>query len=170
MYERFARWYDRLTGNVDYAARADYFEEIIARHRRGEGKLLLDLACGTGTLSLLLAQRGWDVIGVDGSGDMLAQAQAKAAMCEARPLFLCQEMEEEPHRYEDSAEDTDPDCTTPSGVRMTPLMVPPRKPPLMMAVHAQMVANRRGNGRTGARTCSAPSSRNLLKCPPVSIQ
>ena len=79
MYERFARWYDRLTGNVDYAARADYFEEIIARHRRGEGKLLLDLACGTGTLSLLLAQRGWDVIGVDGSGDMLAQAQAKAA-------------------------------------------------------------------------------------------
>lgn len=94
MYERFARWYDRLTGNVDYAARADYFEELISRHRTGGGKLLLDLACGTGTLSLLLAQRGWDVIGVDGSGDMLAQAQAKAAMCEARPLFLCQEMED----------------------------------------------------------------------------
>ena len=47
--------------------------------------------------------------------------------------------------------------------RMTPLMVPPRMPPLMMAAHAQMAANRRGNGRTGARTYSAPSRRNLLK-------
>ena len=38
---------------------------------------------------------------------------------------------------------------------MTPLMMAPWMPPLMMAAHAQMAANRRGNGRTGARTCSA---------------
>ena len=83
---------------------------------------------------------------------------------------LSQELEEEPHRYEDAAEDTDPDYTTPSGVGMTPLMVPPRMPPLMMAAHTQMVAaqtqmaaNRRSKGRTGARMRSAPSRRNLLK-------
>ena len=58
---------------------------------------------------------------------------------------LSQEMEEEPHRYEDTTEDTDPNYTTPSGVGMTPLMVPPRMPPLMMAANAQMVAKRRGN-------------------------
>ena len=83
---------------------------------------------------------------------------------------LSQEMEEEPHRYEDAAEDTDPDYTTPSGVGDDTMMVPPRMPPLMMAAHAQMAANRRGNGRTGTRTCPAPSRRNLLKCPPVGIQ
>lgn len=96
MYERFAVWYDRLTDNVDYPARADYFEQVIARHRTGDGRLLLDLACGTGTLSLMLAQRGWDVIGVDASEDMLSIAFQKLASYEGerRPLFLCQEMEE----------------------------------------------------------------------------
>ena len=63
---------------------------------------------------------------------------------------LSQELEEEPHRYEETAEDTDPDYTTLVASGMTPLMVPPRMPPLMMAAHAQMAANRRGNERTGA--------------------
>ena len=85
---------------------------------------------------------------------------------------LSEEMEEQPYRYEDAAEDTilitQPlvaSGMTPLMVppRMPPLMVPPRMPPLMMAAHAQMAANRRGNGRTGARACSAPSRRNLLK-------
>ena len=54
---------------------------------------------------------------------------------------LSQEMEEEPHRYEDAAEDTDPDYTTPSGVGDDTTEVPPRMPPLMMAAHTQMAAN-----------------------------
>ena len=83
---------------------------------------------------------------------------------------LSHEMEEEPHRYEDAAEDTDPDYTTLVASGMTPLMVPPGMPPLMMVAHTQMAANRRGNGRTGARTCLAPSRRNLLECPQVGIQ
>ena len=76
---------------------------------------------------------------------------------------LSQELEEEPHRYE--APRKTPILTTQPLVAsgMTPLMVLPRMPPLMMAAHAQMAANRRGNGRIGARTCSAPSRRNLLK-------
>ena len=83
---------------------------------------------------------------------------------------LSQEMEEQPHRYEDVAEDTDPDYTTPSGVGDDTTDGAAEDATLMMAAHAQMAANRRGNGRTGARTCSAPSRRNLLKCPPRGIQ
>ena len=49
---------------------------------------------------------------------------------------LSQEMEEGPHCYEDAAEDTDPDYTPLVASGMTPLMVLPRMPPLMMAAHA----------------------------------
>ena len=79
---------------------------------------------------------------------------------------LSQEMEEQPHLYEDAAFPTDPE-TTDGTAEDDPTDATtdgaPRMPPLMMAAHAQMAANRRGNGRTGARTCSAPSRRNLLK-------
>lgn len=94
MYAKFAQYYDQLTENINYAKRADYFCEIIRRHYRGGERLLLDLACGTGTLSFQLAQRGWDVIGVDASEEMLVCAMQKLAAYdgESRPLFLCQEM------------------------------------------------------------------------------
>ena len=74
-------------------------------------------------------------------------------------------MEEQPHLYEDAAFPTDPETTdgTAEDDPTDALMVPPRMPQLMMPAHAQMVANQRGNRRTGARTCSAPSGRNLLK-------
>ena len=53
---------------------------------------MLDLACGSGSLSLELAARGCDVIGVDGSADMLAIAREKAAEEGENILFLCQDM------------------------------------------------------------------------------
>ncbi len=57
--------------------------------------LILDLGCGTGTLSCLLSQRGYDVVGVDVSCGMLQVAQEKAiALPDNRPLFLCQRMDE----------------------------------------------------------------------------
>ena len=83
---------------------------------------------------------------------------------------LSQEMEEEPHRYEDAAEDTDPGYTTPSGVGDETTDGAAEDATTDDGRHAQMAANRRGNGRTGARTCSALSRRNLLKCPTVGIQ
>ena len=97
MYTAFSAVYDRLTANVDYRRRADYFCKAISRHagwEQGENRLLLDLACGTGTLSYLWQERGYDVIGVDGSEGMLAQAMEKGLGRERRPLFLCQKMEE----------------------------------------------------------------------------
>ncbi len=75
-YEIFARYYDDLTANIDYAARADFFRALIHEYGNG-GKLALDLACGTGSLTVELAKRGMDMIGVDGSGEMLSQAMEK---------------------------------------------------------------------------------------------
>ena len=92
-YRDFAAFYDALTEDVDYAAWADYLLAAAARHGGGTGQVL-DLACGSGSLALELAARGCDVIGVDGSADMLAIAREKAAAAGADILFLCQDMQQ----------------------------------------------------------------------------
>ncbi len=94
-YDSLAQWYDGFTGDVPYAALADYYESRLLRE--GQARLtLLDLCCGTGTLTLLLARRGHELIGVDRSPEMLAVAAEKAAAEEGitPPLFLCQEAAE----------------------------------------------------------------------------
>lgn len=90
-YETFAAFYDALTQDVDYAAWAEHLLALIDRHG-GSARQVLDLACGSGSLSLELAARGCDVIGVDGSADMLAIAQEKVAEAGEDILFLCQDM------------------------------------------------------------------------------
>ena len=72
-YSTFAFYYDALTGNVDYRARADYLCRLLERLDHEPG-ITLDLACGTGSLTLELARRGLDVYGVDGSLEMLSVA------------------------------------------------------------------------------------------------
>lgn len=94
-YGALAPWYDGFTGDVPYDSFADYYERIL--HREGQARLtLLDLCCGTGTLTLLLSRRGHELIGVDRSPEMLAVAAEKAAAEEGivPPLFLCQEAAE----------------------------------------------------------------------------
>ena len=90
-YGSFAAFYDALTEDVNYAAWADYLLAAFTRHG-GCADTVLDLCCGSGSLSLELAQRGCDVIGVDGSADMLAVAREKAADEERDILFLCQDI------------------------------------------------------------------------------
>ncbi len=92
-YGDFAYYYDLLTGNVDYESRSDYISSLLAENGVGKG-ILLDLACGTGTMSLLLSKKGYDVIGVDASEEMLSQAQEKKMQENADIIFLCQRMEE----------------------------------------------------------------------------
>ena len=92
-YAPLARWYDRLTGDVPYGDFAD-FDEALFRADGGEFRLLLDLCCGTGTLTWLMAARGYEMIGCDRSVDMLMQAQGKAIEGAQAPLFLCQSAEE----------------------------------------------------------------------------
>ena len=92
-YTSLAEAYDRLTWDVDYARILDFLEALL--HARGRHpKTVLDLACGTGSLSVLLAKRGYRVIGADMSEDMLAVASEKACELEENvPFFICQRME-----------------------------------------------------------------------------
>ena len=95
-YEALAAHYDRFTGDVPYDRWADYIESEFARLNISP-ELVLDLACGTGTLTWKLAERGFEMIGVDRSAEMLAQAQSKdwtdPENPGIRPLFLCQKAE-----------------------------------------------------------------------------
>ncbi len=90
-YVALAAYYDMLTEDVDYAAYAAFALGILTEER--QVKSILDLACGTGTLSYLLAEEGFEMISVDASADMLAQAMQKSVTQGVPPLFLCQEME-----------------------------------------------------------------------------
>ena len=91
-YHIFSQFYDNLTFNVDYKKRADYIQSVLSLYGHPWG-LTLDLACGTGSLTLELKRRGVDIFGIDGSYDMLSIAMDKAYDEELELLFLCQQME-----------------------------------------------------------------------------
>ena len=91
-YDVFARYYDALTANVDYKGRAAYLKKLL-EHLHHEPGIVLDLACGTGSLTLELYKLGMDVYGVDGSIAMLSEAKDKAYDMEADVMFLCQKMQ-----------------------------------------------------------------------------
>ena len=76
-YGDFAEFYDRLTDNVDYREIAHYYDRLIKRFGGKSGGILLDLACGTGSLSVLFKELGYDVVGVDASDEMLSKAMEK---------------------------------------------------------------------------------------------
>ena len=75
-YAVFAQFYDALTANVGYKERAEYFLSLLELlgHKPG---LTLDLACGTGSLTLELFRRGVDIYGIDASVEMLSEARMK---------------------------------------------------------------------------------------------
>ena len=91
-YEVFSAFYDALTENVEYAAWAEYILALFDRFSGKKPKTVLDLACGTGSLTEQLLKRGLRVIGVDGSAEMLASAQQKTAPFGKKVLLLCQDM------------------------------------------------------------------------------
>ena len=91
-YQALSAYYDRFTDDVGYADWADFFERLLAREGI-QPKLVLDLACGTGSLTRILAERGYEMIGADASPEMLMQAMQNTMDCEPRPLFLNQRME-----------------------------------------------------------------------------
>ena len=93
-YEYLAGCYDRFTADVPYAAWADYLEKHFARSKLPI-HTVMDLACGTGSLTCELAERGYEMIGADLSEEMLAQAAEKARNVSGiPPIFLHQAMEE----------------------------------------------------------------------------
>lgn len=92
MYSDFAYVYDLLMQDVQYAQWADYIESLFQRFGARKPELVLDMACGTGNLTLELARRGYDMIGIDMSPDMLSCAMEKSAERGLSPLWVCQDM------------------------------------------------------------------------------
>ncbi len=90
-YEGLAASYDGLMTDGAYRRRAAFLERRMKKNSFPVCSVL-DLACGTGTIACLLAQRGYAVIASDGSEEMLTQAAAKAAALEQPPFFLLQSM------------------------------------------------------------------------------
>jgi SAM-dependent methyltransferase len=89
-YSVIAECYDSLNSHVDYKGWAEGLSRILRSYGVKEGDLVLDLACGTGSVTLPLAELGYDMIGVDMSYEMLGVAMEKKA---ASPiLWLCQDM------------------------------------------------------------------------------
>lgn len=76
-YNIFAEFYDELTVDVDYKVRSDYISDFFYTNELKSGNIL-DVACGTGSLSILLSDKGYNVTGLDLSQEMLCVADSKA--------------------------------------------------------------------------------------------
>ena len=92
-YHDLAISYDRLTNDVDYEATVEFYSRILEQEGLSP-RTAVDLACGTGSVAILLAQKGLQVIGVDLSPEMLCVATQKAQELENPPMFICQPLQE----------------------------------------------------------------------------
>lgn len=90
-YEALSGSYDALMTDVSYPKRVQHLQKLLKKSPIPV-RTVLDLACGTGTVSCLLAEAGYQVTATDGSEEMLTQAMQKAASMEHPPLFVCQSM------------------------------------------------------------------------------
>jgi SAM-dependent methyltransferase len=77
--EAYANQYDQLYGEKDYPGECDLIEQAFRQFGSGEIRTVVDWGCGTGNHSILLAERGYSVTGVDGSSEMLLRAREKSA-------------------------------------------------------------------------------------------
>ena len=77
-YRAIASAYDRFNADVDYERWSDFIEACFERFLPAKPEIVLDLACGTGRMTFPLADRGYDMIGIDGSAEMLAEAFDKS--------------------------------------------------------------------------------------------
>ena len=94
-YTSFAQVYDLFMDNVPYEKWSTYLEEILAEDGICDG-ILLDLGCGTGKLTRIMAEKGFDMIGIDNSMEMLDMAREQEYDREEPSgiLYLLQDMRE----------------------------------------------------------------------------
>lgn len=92
-YTSFAKVYDTFMDNVPYEEWADYIEDRLKEYGIEDG-LVLDLGCGTGSITEKMAEKGYDMIGVDYSGEMLEIAMEKREESGHDILYLMQDMRE----------------------------------------------------------------------------
>ena len=92
-YQTFAEVYDRLMEDIPYREWCEYITGLLQEYGISQG-LLLELGCGTGTMTERLAHEGYDMIGVDASQEMLMQAMKKREASGLDILYLNQDMRE----------------------------------------------------------------------------
>lgn len=92
-YESFASVYDMFMDNIPYEEWCEYLHKLMKLYGVEDG-LVLELGCGTGSMTELLAERGYDMIGIDNAPDMLEIAQEKKMESGADILYLLQDMRE----------------------------------------------------------------------------
>ena len=92
-YHALASSYDRLTMDVDYRAVVNFYLQILEKEQL-KPRTAVDLACGTGSVALLLAQMGMAVTAVDMSEEMLTVAAQRAQEQGNPPVFACQKLQE----------------------------------------------------------------------------
>jgi len=76
-YQKFAKYYDLFYSDKDYKRECDFIVEVVKKYGRNLGNFILDSGCGTGNHALLLVERGFKVIGVDISNEMILRARNK---------------------------------------------------------------------------------------------
>ena len=92
-YHALAASYDRLTNDVDYEATVEFYMQILRREEL-HPRTAADLACGTGSVTKLLAEKGYRVVAVDMSEEMLTEAVQKVQDMVRPPRFVCQKLQE----------------------------------------------------------------------------
>ena len=92
-YHALAASYDRLTNDVDYEATVEFYMQILDRERV-KPRSVVDLACGTGSVTAILARMGYPVLGIDMSEEMLTEAAMKTMDLNPMPRFVCQKLQE----------------------------------------------------------------------------
>lgn len=97
-YSEFARVYDLFMDNIPYEEWCDYLVMLLKQHGVDDG-LVMELGCGTGNMTEALKRRGYDMIGIDNSEEMLSEAIEKSMESDSdtgeKPvLYLCQDMRE----------------------------------------------------------------------------
>ena len=92
-YTGFAEVYDLFMDNIPYEEWGEYVKGLLKEYGVDEG-LVLELGCGTGTMTEILASAGYDMIGIDQSEEMLEEALEKKQESGHEILYLCQDMRE----------------------------------------------------------------------------
>ncbi|MBE5945538.1 MAG: class I SAM-dependent methyltransferase [Lachnospiraceae bacterium] len=92
-YSDFASVYDQLMDNIPYDEWFNYIHGLLIEYGIKDG-IVAELGCGTGTITEMLSNVGYDMIGIDNSDSMLDIANAKKADSNSSTLYLCQDMRE----------------------------------------------------------------------------
>ena len=94
IYDLLSRVYDSINSDIDYKAWADFIEKTVEKNADGRPELVLDLGCGTGGITAVLADKGYDMIGLDISPDMLNIARERnygknTLLLKLTPAHIC---------------------------------------------------------------------------------